>query len=65
LADQTAKATEEIGQQVTEIQNATNSAVSAIEAIGGTIRTVDDIASSIAAAVEEQGAATQEIATNV
>lgn len=65
LADQTAKATEEIGQQVTEIQTATNSAVSAIEAIGGTIRTVDDIASSIAAAVEEQGAATQEIATNV
>lgn len=65
LADQTAKATEEIGQQVTEIQAATNSAVSAIEAIGGTIRTVDDIASSIAAAVEEQGAATQEIATNV
>lgn len=65
LADQTAKATEEIGQQVTEIQGATESAVSAIEAIGGTIRTVDDIASSIAAAVEEQGAATQEIATNV
>jgi methyl-accepting chemotaxis protein len=65
LADQTAKATEEIGQQVTEIQAATQSAVSAIESIGGTIRTVDDIASSIAAAVEEQGAATQEIATNV
>lgn len=45
LADQTAKATEEIGQQITEIQGATQSAVSAIEAIGGTIRTVDDIAS--------------------
>lgn len=65
LADQTAKATEEIGQQITEIQGATNSAVNAIEAISGTIQTVDDIASSIAAAVEEQGAATQEIATNV
>jgi methyl-accepting chemotaxis protein len=65
LADQTAKATEEIGQQITEIQGATNSAVGAIEAISGTIRTVDDIAASIAAAVEEQGAATQEIATNV
>ena len=65
LADQTARATEEIGGQVSQIQGATNSAVAAIQAIGGTIRTVDDIASSIAAAVEEQGAATQEIATNV
>lgn len=65
LADQTAKATEEIGQQVTEIQGATNNAVGAIEAISGTIKTVDDIASSIAAAVEQQGAATQEIAGNV
>ncbi len=65
LADQTARATEEIGEQVTAIQAATNSAVAAIKLIGGTIRTVDDIASSIAAAVEEQGAATQEIATNV
>ena len=65
LADQTAKATEEIAGQIGAIQGATGEAVEAIAAISSTIRSVDDIASSIAAAVEEQGASTREIATNV
>jgi methyl-accepting chemotaxis protein len=65
LADQTAKATDEIGGQITEIQSATADAVAAIDAIGTTIRSVDDISGSIAAAVEEQGASTQEIAINI
>ncbi|MEX2453284.1 MAG: methyl-accepting chemotaxis protein [Rhodospirillaceae bacterium] len=65
LADQTAKATEEIGAQIGAIQGATSEAVEAIGSIGETIRNVDDIASSIAAAVEQQGASTQEIATNI
>ncbi len=53
LADQTAKATEEITGQINEIQAATSDAVEAIATIGETIRSVDDISSSIAAAVEE------------
>jgi len=65
LANQTAKATEEIGSQVAQIQNATGEAVQAIQAIGATINEVSDIATSIAAAVKEQGAATAEIARNV
>ena len=65
LAEQTAKATDEIGQQVSGIQNATQDSVSAIKAISGTIGTLSEISAAIAAAVEEQGAATQEISRNV
>jgi methyl-accepting chemotaxis protein len=65
LANQTAKATEEISAQVQDIQNATSQAVSAIQAIGGTIAEIDGISNDIAAAVEQQGAATREIAGNV
>jgi methyl-accepting chemotaxis protein len=65
LATQTAKATDEIAAQVTAIQGATSSAVKAIQDIGGTIVRVNQIAAAIAAAVEEQGAATREIARNV
>ncbi len=65
LANQTAKATEEIGNQIGDIQGATQNAVGAIEGITKTITEIDEIASAIAAAVEEQGAATQEIARNV
>jgi len=65
LAEQTAKATGEIGQQVGGIQVATQESVSAISEISGTIARLSEISSAIAAAVEEQGAATQEIARNV
>ena len=65
LADQTAKATEEISTQINEIQTATNDAVGAIDEINNTIQTVDQISSTIAGAVEEQGAATQEISRSV
>lgn len=65
LANQTAKATEEISSQIGGIQGATKEAVVAIESIGGTISQMNEIASAIAAAVEEQGAATQEISRNV
>ena len=65
LADQTARATDEIGGQITAIQEATSEAVGAIGSIGDTIRTVDDISSAIAAAVEEQGSSTQEISVNI
>jgi len=65
LAEQTAKATGEIGQQVTGIQAATQESVNAIKAISGTIEKLSEISSAIAAAVEEQGAATQEISRNV
>ena len=65
LANQTAKATEEIGAQIAQIQSATKEAVSAIRGITGTIEEVSAIAVSIAAAVEEQGSATVEIARNV
>ena len=65
LANQTAKATEEISAQVQDIQNATGEAVSAIQAIGGTIAEIDEISNEIAAAVDQQGAATREIAGNV
>ena len=65
LAEQTAKATGEIGQQITGIQAATEESVSAIKEISGTIERLSEISSTIAAAVEEQGAATQEISRNV
>lgn len=65
LANATAKATEEISSQIGGIQNATEGAVHAINSIGGIINQMNEIASTIAAAVEEQGAATQEIARNV
>ncbi len=65
LANQTAKATEDISAQISGIQGATQDAVSAIDSIGGTINQMSEISSTIAAAVEEQGAATQEIARNV
>ncbi|PWS38866.1 methyl-accepting chemotaxis protein [Falsiroseomonas bella] len=62
LASQTARATEEIGRQIAEMQAATGQAVAAIRGIGATVERTSDIATQIAAAVEEQGAATQEIA---
>ncbi len=65
LANQTARATDEISSQIGGIQSATQGAVGAIEGIGKTIKEINEITSSIAAAVEEQGAATQEIARNV
>jgi methyl-accepting chemotaxis protein len=65
LAEQTAKATGEIGQQISGIQAATNESVDAIKEISGTIERLSEISSTIAAAVEEQGAATQEISRNV
>jgi methyl-accepting chemotaxis protein len=65
LANQTAKATDEIGAQVTSMQHATGDAVSAIGNITSTITTISAIAEAIAAAVEEQGAATREISRNV
>lgn len=65
LAAQTSKATEEISTQVGAIQGATQSSVEAIQGITTTIGRVSEIASAIAAAVEEQGAATLEIARNV
>jgi methyl-accepting chemotaxis protein len=62
LAGQTARATEEIGQQIAGMQAATGRAVEAIRGIGATVERTAEIATAIAAAVEEQGAATQEIA---
>jgi methyl-accepting chemotaxis protein len=65
LASQTAQATEEIAGQVSAIQSATSNCVTAIGNIGNTIREISSIAATIAAAVEEQGAATREIARSV
>jgi methyl-accepting chemotaxis protein len=65
LATQTAKATEDIGAQIHSIQAATKGAVDAIGAIDGVIRRISAIATAVAAAVEEQGAATRDIARNV
>lgn len=65
LAEQTARATGEIDQQISGIQAATQESVGAIKLIGSTIERLSDISSAIAAAVEQQGAATQEIARNV
>ena len=65
LANQTARATEEISGQVAQVQTITGQAVTAIGEIATRIREIDGLAGSIAAAVEEQGAATQEIVRNV
>jgi methyl-accepting chemotaxis protein len=65
LANQTAKATEEISAQIQGIQAATGEAVTAIQAIGGTIAEIDQISSAIANAVDQQGAATRDIVGNV
>ena len=65
LAQQTAKATDEIGKQISQVQSATSEAVAAIRGISVVIEEIGTIATMIAAAVEEQGAATAEIARNV
>ena len=65
LANQTAKATEEIQSQVGHMQSVTGTTVDAILSITGTIRRMSEISTMIASAVEEQGAATREIARNV
>jgi methyl-accepting chemotaxis protein len=65
LANQTAKATEEIADKVAGIRSATGDAVGAIEGIGTTVETMKQVAGMIAAAIEEQDAATQDIARNV
>jgi methyl-accepting chemotaxis protein len=65
LATQTARATEEITEQIQAIQTATRDSVGSIQQITATIHQISEIASAVAAAVEEQGAATQEIARNV
>ncbi|KAF0115606.1 MAG: methyl-accepting chemotaxis protein [Rhodospirillaceae bacterium] len=62
LANQTARATDDISAQITAVQNATGRAVAAISGIGGTIVRINEISATIAAAVEQQGAATKEIA---
>src|SRR5579864_5454128 len=65
LANQTAKATDEIRAQITAVQGETRSAVEAIKSISQTVHEVSEISSSIASAVEEQSSATQEITRNV
>jgi methyl-accepting chemotaxis protein len=65
LAAQTAKATEEISRHIVEIQGTTTDSVSAIKLIGATISQIQAIATAIAGAVEEQGAAMHEIARSV
>lgn len=65
LANQTAKATEEISAQISEIQGATKSAVDTTMSITKTITEISEISTAIAAAVEEQGAATQEVSQNI
>ena len=65
LANQTAKATEEISAQVQTIQSATSDAVNAIQAIGATIAEIDEISGQISTAVDQQGLATREIASSL
>jgi methyl-accepting chemotaxis protein len=65
LANQTAKATEEISRQIKEVQTATDGSVNALSRVTQTITEISEISTAISAAVEEQGAATQEIARNV
>ena len=65
LANQTAKATDEIRQQIGSMQTVTETAVSAIRNISSTIAEINEVTTAIAAAVEEQGAATREIARNI
>ena len=62
LSTQTAKATEEIADQIQAIRDATGATAGAIQGIGATIGQIDDIATTIAAAVEQQGGSTEEIA---
>ena len=65
LANQTAKATDEIAAKIAAVQTSTQTSVSTIEGVAGTIEKINEIAASIAAAVEEQSAATGEISRNV
>jgi methyl-accepting chemotaxis protein len=65
LAGQTAKATDDISAQITSMRSATDSAIAAIKDVNATIGTISEISTTIAAAVEEQGAATQEISRNM
>ena len=65
LANQTAKATDEIANQITEIQTTTAETVEAVRAITGAIRNVESVSTTIATAIDQQGAATNEIARNV
>jgi methyl-accepting chemotaxis protein len=65
LANQTAKATDEIRGQITTMQGATSDSVAAIRGIGKIIKEINEIATAIASAVEEQSSATQEISRNV
>ncbi len=62
LANETARATQEIGQQIGAVQQATERAVEALRSIGGTVQRIEGVTSAIAGAVEQQGAATREIA---
>jgi methyl-accepting chemotaxis protein len=64
LAEQTAKATSEIGQNVSMIQSSTRSAVEAVREIGGAVRDINEVTSNIAGAVGQQDAATREISVN-
>jgi methyl-accepting chemotaxis protein len=65
LANQTARATEEIAVQISAIQNSTQSTADAIRSVGGQVKQMTEISSGVAAAVEQQNAATREIARNV
>ena len=65
LANQTARSTDEISQQIGKIRGLTDAAVAAVAAIGATIARIDEVAASIASAMEEQSAATEEISRNV
>lgn len=65
LSDQTAKSTEEIGRLIAEVQASTQAAVDAVETMGGHIVEIDGVATSVAAAMEEQDSATREIARSI
>jgi methyl-accepting chemotaxis protein len=65
LAEQTAKATQEISQHVTGIQTSTATAVASVKEVGAAMRQIDEVTAAIASAMEQQGAATREISHNV
>lgn len=65
LSDQTAKSTDEIARLISEVQTSTQAAVTAVEDMGGHIVEIDAVASSVAAAMEEQDVATREIARSI
>lgn len=65
LAEQTAKATQEIAQHIAEIQSSTGSAVVSVKEVAEAMRRIDEVTTAIASAVEQQGAATREISQNV